>query len=1014
VSDPDQPRLTVPTTSTDVGHAATTPVDAVNATTAPDGAAIDAPADDPLIGTSIGRYRLVARVGAGGMGVVYRALDPALDRIVAVKLLPPLAAAARANLEDRLRREAQALARVDHPHVVAVYDVGETATNLFVAMQFVDGTTLDRHLVEHPLGARAIVALFVAAGRGLAAAHAVDIVHRDVKPSNILVDRAGHAYIGDFGLARTAGELEQAASVSGDDLLGGELTRAGAILGTPLFMAPEQHRGEPATPRSDQYSFCLSVWHGLFGRHPFATGRWQRASVLAAMEADRVIDPPRPKKVAPRVVRALRRGLRHDPAARWPSMSALLAALAPPARTGWVLAGLTGAGLMGGAVVMMLVSSVGEDRDPCAGAAAPLAAIATAERARLLPDGFGATGLGYAPALATRVQAALGDYGARWAAMRIDTCRANRVRHDQSDDLFDRRIACLDQRLAALDSALAVLTAHPTAEIVDHAVEVVRALPSLDECADLTHLSALVPEPSDPARRVAIARTSGAIERVDADLRAGVLAGTPARADQLIVDAKATGWAPLTLRAETSAANARTWSGEFDAAIDHYRAAAVEAGRAHDDRAASAALAEAARLLADHGKPAATLVMLDDAEVVLQRAGDPPMPRGQLECARGMALGNLSRFPEAKAAFVRALAATRAAPIRDDLALARMLLDEAGILKRANEVAPARAAVLEAQSIYLGLYGPDHPQMAAVHQLLGNLAYQDKDITAGKAEYARYIAILRGRFADDHILIAVAHFDQGTIALHQDRLDDAATEFADAYARLRRLGPAQPNTFSALYMLGTTRMLQGKLDDALAAFQQVLDFRLAKLGDGNVATADVIDAMGEIYLSQNDLTRAFAAKRRALAIREKALGADNPDVADSLQGLAELALTRDDCAEATALAARAVAILDHPGIPPGQRVGALTILATCAVKAGQLSAGVAQFAQLRALLDAPGGADVIQRADVRTTFADALWARGQHGPARALYLEARALYAAARRPDDVALIQRWLDAHRAR
>ena len=255
---------------------------------------------DALIGTSIGRYRVIARVGAGGMGVVYRALDPALDRTVALKVLPPLDEVRRGQLEERLRREAQALARLNHENVVAVYDVGIAETSLFVAMQFVDGTTLDDHLAANRLSPRKLLALFVAAGRGLAAAHVAGIIHRDVKPSNLLVDCQGHVYVGDFGLARGATDVERP-SESGDDLLVSDMTRVGAVIGTPLFMAPEQHRGESATERADQFSFCVSLWFELFGRHPFVAGAWTREAALAAMEANRIVEPRRVAGVPARV-----------------------------------------------------------------------------------------------------------------------------------------------------------------------------------------------------------------------------------------------------------------------------------------------------------------------------------------------------------------------------------------------------------------------------------------------------------------------------------------------------------------------------------------------------------------------------------------------------------------------------------------------------------------------------------------------------------------------------------------
>jgi len=286
-----------------------------------------------LTGATIDRYRVLGRIGAGAMGVVYAAFDPALDRKVALKMLPQVtvehhaALEARSRLEARLRREAQALAKLDHPNVIGVFDVGVTEDNVFVTMQLVEGTTLDEYIRTTKPSPRKMLELFAAAGRGLAAAHQAGLVHRDVKPSNILVDRTGHTYIGDFGLARGADEIDPASSVP-RSLLYDQMTRMGALLGTPRYMSPEQLGGESATSRSDQFSFCVSVWETLFGEHPFVAGKWTPEGAITAMAADQVREPGS-RPVPARAVRALVRGMRCDAASRWPSMVELVDEIAP-------------------------------------------------------------------------------------------------------------------------------------------------------------------------------------------------------------------------------------------------------------------------------------------------------------------------------------------------------------------------------------------------------------------------------------------------------------------------------------------------------------------------------------------------------------------------------------------------------------------------------------------------------------------------------------------------------------
>ncbi|MBL8623434.1 MAG: serine/threonine protein kinase, partial [Myxococcales bacterium] len=287
-------------------------------------------------GARIGRFVVERALGAGGMGEVYLARDPELSRAVAIKVLH--------DRGDGLRllREAQALARLAHPNVVAIYELGTHADRGFVAMEYVDGVTLDRHLAARARSWREVLALYVQAGRGLAAVHAGGLVHRDVKPSNLLVDGAGRVRVSDFGLARhDAGEaaavdavdappsLATATTISGgsdrdaldagstgpaasgpEGVFAAPLTATGAVLGTPRYMAPEQRAGHRVTHHADQFSFCVALWEGLYGEHPF-DGATRRP-------------PPRGTRVPAWVARAVGRGLAPAASARWPTLDALV------------------------------------------------------------------------------------------------------------------------------------------------------------------------------------------------------------------------------------------------------------------------------------------------------------------------------------------------------------------------------------------------------------------------------------------------------------------------------------------------------------------------------------------------------------------------------------------------------------------------------------------------------------------------------------------------------------------
>jgi serine/threonine protein kinase len=293
----------------------------------------DCDAKEILPGTCVGRYVIEALIGHGAMGAVYAANDPDLDRKVAVKLLraETLSETARLQMRARLLREAQAMARLSHPEVITVYDVGALGDQLFVAMEHVDGQTLRRWRCERHRTPAEILAVYERAGNGLAAAHEAGLVHRDFKPDNVLVARDGRVRVTDFGLARSLDHPDApmlgAASVDGPsaDGLTTTLTRTGTLLGTPAYMAPEQLRGAAADARSDVFSFCVALYEALYGERPFAG-----TTVLvlqAAIEQGAVRRAPIMTRVPSWLRAVLLRGLRAAPERRFASMRALLDAL---------------------------------------------------------------------------------------------------------------------------------------------------------------------------------------------------------------------------------------------------------------------------------------------------------------------------------------------------------------------------------------------------------------------------------------------------------------------------------------------------------------------------------------------------------------------------------------------------------------------------------------------------------------------------------------------------------------
>ena len=310
----------------------------------------------------IHRFAVLRQIGAGGMGVVYAGYDEELDRRVAIKVVREDLVASQGR--SRILREAQAMAKVSHPNVVQVFEVGEFAGQVFVAMEFIKGHTLADWLTTQERGWEDTLEMYLQAGRGLAAAHHQGLVHRDFKPDNVLVGDDGRARVLDFGLARAEGSLapdNDSALVRAHppaSVLTTNLTMAGTIMGTPAFMSPEQHLGESADARSDQFSFCVALYGALYGYPPFAGD-----SLVELSES--VIDgklrpPPADTSVPAWVFAGLRTGLATAPADRHPSMDTLLAALTPDqvtlTRRRWQWpAALVGVSILAVLVTLMVV-----------------------------------------------------------------------------------------------------------------------------------------------------------------------------------------------------------------------------------------------------------------------------------------------------------------------------------------------------------------------------------------------------------------------------------------------------------------------------------------------------------------------------------------------------------------------------------------------------------------------------------------------------------------------------------
>jgi tetratricopeptide (TPR) repeat protein/predicted Ser/Thr protein kinase len=528
-------------------------------------------------GASVGRYTILALVARGGMGEVYAAYDPELDRKIALKLLQTTPGAVDARAQARLLREAKAIAKVSHPNVIVVHDAGTFADRVFVAMEFVDGQTLKAWLAETPRTRREILDVFTGAARGLDAAHAAGLVHRDFKPHNVMVGKDGSVRVMDFGLARPISDAASApadpapdddaaiiaATTSARSAPDHDLTRTGELVGTPLYMAPEQFLTVATDARTDQFSFCVALYQALYRDHPFAGD--SMPVLITNVLGGHVHPPPARHDVPGWLRRVLLRGLAVDPGARWPSMQALIGALAQdPARVRRRFAAGAGVALLLLATVGTLVRGARPSAALCRGGPAHLRGVwepadatdaAGARRATIHAAFLRAGSSGAADAWA-RVEPVLDRYAARWLGMYRQACEATQLRGEQSAETLDLRMSCLEQRRNAL-LALSDVLATADQVAVSVAVNAANALPAIESCADMNLLRAAVAPPPDQATRAKIEdlRRRAAIAKALNDTGKHPLALQ--RSAALIDEARAIGYRPLL-------ADLLFMAGEFD------------------------------------------------------------------------------------------------------------------------------------------------------------------------------------------------------------------------------------------------------------------------------------------------------------------------------------------------------------------------------------------------------------------------------------------------------------------
>ena len=830
----------------------------------------------------LGRYVVLEGIGAGGMGVVVRAYDPKLQREVAIKQLRADALDARAS--DRMVREAQVMAQLAHPNVVAVHDVEVLESTVLLVMELVEGRTLRRWLKEEQPAWPQVLEAFVQAGRGLVVAHDADLVHRDFKPDNVLVGQDGRVRVTDFGLARAVREptpsrstaAGKRSSTDSHASLRVAMTVEGTVVGTPLYMAPEQHFDEDADARADQFAFCVALWEALVGSHPY-DGEDDRMVARVKLEG-----PPRwtGSAAVPReVVEAIERGLAPRPENRWPSMPALLAVLDRD-RSRNRTRGVAMAAV--GVAAVATMSAVLGWQDPrsevCQGAREHMVGVWDEPRRAEVTEAFEGSGVNYATVTREQVVGLLDPYAEAWVQMHTAACEATSVREEQSAEVLDLRMACLSRARVRLDAVAEVL-ADADAGVVQRAVVLAESLPPLARCEDISGLQAAVdpPESSEQLERVEQARRvlARATAQHDVGRHKEALAAVEA------IETEAQVYPPLAI--EVAAAKGRVLLdlGRYDDA-EQVLSESYPLVIGWPNHPASArslgllAFVVGARKMREEESQWLATAAISMAE----KLGDDRIMAVVLNDQGAIAAAH-AHYEEATEYFSRSLRIrSRADGGKPSLGVADTMSNLEIGARRRGDFDEALRLRHESLAIERELLGEEHPDVARSLQALGNLLHL-------RGDYEESVEVLRQSLE----------------------------------LRERLLGADHRDTAHTMASLGTSLSALGQHAEAEGHIRRAYEILEREVGLDNVEVTDLLNNLAIAVEAQGRYEESLELHRQSLDATERIMGADHPRTAVSLNnvGGALVALRRVN--EALPLLMRSVELMKQRSGPEHPNLG---------------------------------------------------------------------------------------------
>ncbi len=848
----------------------------------------------------VGRFLVLGPLGAGGMGDVFEAYDPRLERKIALKVIRGQGQPFRL----RLLQEARALARLSHPNVISVYEAEAEDDHLFIAMELVRGVNLRQWLLRQEPTKRSIARVFAEAGRGLHAAHLAGMTHGDFKPENVMIGDDGRVLVADFGLARTEDFSEESSSTNVGDAALSTHTRQG---GTPAYMAPEVAAGKSGTPKSDQFSFCISLYEALTGSRP--------------SPLDGELEVALPTAVPAALSRALHSGLASSTADRSGNMSVLISALeqfsGDRRRNRRILGGTLALGLALGSIGALGLFDGSSSQQPslCESGSGLFAKVWNDSIAAKVEERFNASGRKHASDTSTYLHKHIDQYREHWLDAYKNTCEATHVRGDQSAELLDQKMSCLGDRLVSLDALAKQWSTSATPQAVDRALTAVAELPALALCNDPHEVAVRY-----PAQTKELADSNKALHRQLAKADALYASGQTTQAMQLATDvaeeAKLT--KPLGIRiaalkrlaelnSEIDQPRARQhWQRVLEeasvggmpwAAADAAIALYLHRAQYEDDMVGAAAMRPIIQSIVDLSGRATTRAYYW-ANV------------GNVKLTDRKEADAIPFLQQAIEVYESEIAKNGSDRILMVLARGKTSLSLARAHSHLGQFETATKAMNAAQHAYEEVYPSTHPGMS--YLLRENAALHARQ---GKREEAvvllkEALSLLDFPEKSTHHLTASLQGQLGEVLISLGRAKEARRYLELALADMQqRLGTHAAFTLNTQITLATALRSLGVLDKAEELLRDAIAIQSERLGNDDAALSYPLNALGNLLVAREDMSGAAAQYRRVVQIYERAYGAHHPSLSIVLGNLGAvfLEMSRYDDAEVSCKRSLAIA-----------------------------------------------------------------------------------------------------------